>query len=168
MSKYTLKYPGNEIDTFLDDINNLSGIIVMWSGAIDNIPNGWVLCDGNNNTPDLRNRFIVGAGDEYHVSDLGGSANVTLTTAEIPSHKHTASAAASTDKASFDYHTTGGGSSSVGNSIVDEIRSSSTYGWKSVDISLDHTHTITVSNTGGGAAHENRPPYYALAYIMKI
>lgn len=51
-----------------------SGIITLWSGSIVSIPDGWVLCDGNNNTPDLRNRFVVGAGDTYDPEDTGGSA----------------------------------------------------------------------------------------------
>lgn len=49
------------------------GLIIIWSGAIVDIPAGWVLCDGNNGTPDLRNRFIIGAGDTYSVDDTGGS-----------------------------------------------------------------------------------------------
>lgn len=167
MSKYTLKYPGNEIDTFLDDINSLSGIIVMWSGAIDNIPNGWVLCDGNNNTPDLRNRFIVGAGEVYSIGNIGGSDNVTLTTAEIPSHTHKATIKENSDTTTFGYHTSGSDTYN-GNDVVDSISATVNYGWGSVKIPLDHTHTATIANAGEGAAHENRPPYYALAYIMKI
>lgn len=50
-----------------------SGIILLWSGAIGNIPSGYVICDGNNNTPDLRNQFIVGAGDTYAVDATGGN-----------------------------------------------------------------------------------------------
>lgn len=56
-----------------------SGIILIWSGAIVNIPAGFVLCDGNNGTPDLRNRFVVGAGDTYAVDDNGGSIQHTHT-----------------------------------------------------------------------------------------
>ncbi|MCK5603363.1 tail fiber protein, partial [Candidatus Pacearchaeota archaeon] len=52
-----------------------SGYIIMWSGAIADIPPGWVLCDGNNGTPDLRNRFIIAAGDTYAVDDTGGNVN---------------------------------------------------------------------------------------------
>lgn len=168
MAKYTLKYPGNEIDTFLDDINNLSGIIVMWSGAIDNIPNGWVLCDGNNNTPDLRNRFIVGAGEAYSIGNIGGSDNVTLTTAEIPSHTHKATTTATTGSASFSYVSERGepAIANVG-TVVTDIGSSK-YGSTTVNLDMDHTHTISVTASGNGAAHENRPPYYALAYIMKL
>ena len=55
------------------------GIIVIWSGALVAIPAGWLLCDGNNGTPDLRNRFIVGAGDTYDPDDTGGSTTHTHT-----------------------------------------------------------------------------------------
>lgn len=51
----------------------MRGMIVIWSGAIVDIPTGWILCDGNNGTPDLRNKFIVGAGDTYAVDAVGGS-----------------------------------------------------------------------------------------------
>lgn len=51
----------------------MTGAIVLWSGAIVDIPDGWVICDGNNGTPDLRDRFIVGAGDTYAVDAVGGA-----------------------------------------------------------------------------------------------
>jgi len=61
-----------------------SGIIVLWSGAIVNIPAGWVICDGINSTPDLRDKFIVGAGTTYNPADTGGAVNHNHTgTAEI-------------------------------------------------------------------------------------
>lgn len=52
-----------------------SGVILLWSGTINTIPAGFVLADGSNGTPDLRDRFIVGAGSTYAVDDTGGSAN---------------------------------------------------------------------------------------------
>ena len=52
-----------------------AGIIAIWSGSIVEIPSGWVICDGNNGTPDLRNRFVIGAGDTYAVGANGGAAN---------------------------------------------------------------------------------------------
>jgi hypothetical protein len=60
-----------------------SGAIMMWSGSIASIPAGWYLCDGTNGTPNLRDRFIVGAGSTYAVNATGGSADATL-----PSHTH--------------------------------------------------------------------------------
>ncbi|MBA7678089.1 hypothetical protein ES703_86360 [subsurface metagenome] len=55
--------------------NIMRGLIVLWSGAIVDIPTGWVLCDGNNGTPDLRDKFIVGAGNTYAVGAAGGNVN---------------------------------------------------------------------------------------------
>lgn len=118
-----------------------AGVIVMWSGSTASIPSGWVICDGNNSTPDLRNRFIVGAGSGYSVGDTGGADTVTLTTDQIPSHTHVYSRAASP----------GGGQDQAGSGSGDAV---------------NHSNQNT-SSTGGGQAHENRPPYYALAYIMK-
>ncbi len=69
----------------------LRGMIVMWSGAVATIPIGYALCDGDNGTPDLRNRFVVGAGSTYAVDATGGSADATL-----PSHTHTATTTVST------------------------------------------------------------------------
>jgi len=65
------------------------GVIVMWSGSIATIPSGWALCDGANGTPDLRDRFVVGAGSSYSVGATGGENIHTLTVAEMPSHNHT-------------------------------------------------------------------------------
>lgn len=71
------------------------GIISMWSGSIATIPSGWYLCDGSNNTPDLRDRFIIGAGGLKVPTTVGGSDRVTLTTANMPSHAHGATASIS-------------------------------------------------------------------------
>ena len=60
------------------------GAILMWSGATNAIPDGWALCDGNNGRPDLRDRYIVGAGNRHAVNATGGVANVTLTQAQLP------------------------------------------------------------------------------------
>lgn len=56
-----------------------AGMIVLWSGAIIDIPSGWVLCDGNNGTPDLRDRFVPGAGGSFNPGDSGGANNHTHT-----------------------------------------------------------------------------------------
>jgi hypothetical protein len=142
-----------------------AGIISMWSGSIASIPSGWVLCDGANSTPDLRDRFIVGAGSTYAVAATGGSANATL-----PSHNHTATSTV-TDPGHF--HVMLGGSGSI----------SDFFGGSGADFgcgfgSSDPSHTVasattgitvatTVSSSGTSATNANLPPYYALAYIMK-
>ena len=61
-----------------------AGLIAIWSGSTGSIPTGWVLCNGSNGTPDLRNNFVVGAGSTYAVGATGGSAN-----AVVVAHTHT-------------------------------------------------------------------------------
>jgi len=62
-----------------------AGMIMIWSGSVGSVPSGWVLCNGSNSTPDLRDKFVVGAGSTYAVGGTGGSANAT-----VVSHTHTA------------------------------------------------------------------------------
>jgi len=147
------------------------GAIIMWSGSINDIPVGWALCDGRNGTPDLRDRFIVGAGGSYNVGDTGGADTVTLTTNQIPRHDHgsgtlTAKTAGSHNhiflKADFESIRTGSEQQIWVRVFREEDHHTADAG--------EHTHTISgyTSYTGSGQAHENRPPYYALAYIMKL
>lgn len=65
----------------------MPGMIMLWRGAVVDIPAGWILCDGNNGTPDLRNKFVIGAGDTYNPDDVGG-ALTHLHTYTAPNHKH--------------------------------------------------------------------------------
>jgi len=65
-----------------------SGVILLWFGSVGTIPSGYVICDGNNSTPDLRNKFIVGAGDTYAVDAVGGNINHTHNFSAAP-HFHT-------------------------------------------------------------------------------
>lgn len=142
-----------------------SGLIVIWSGSIASIPSGWYLCNGSNGTPDLRDKWVLGAGSTYSVGASGGSAtnvstdtinvaNHQLTTAEMPSHRH---------------------------QFVDQ---------HCEDVAGDHNiysyrwcgtlyHTGDTSSTGSDSTHghsgssvtttgtENRPPSKCYAYIMK-
>lgn len=135
-----------------------AGVIVMWSGSIASIPSGWFLCDGTNGTPDLRNRFVVGAGDTYAVDATGGADSVTLTEAQMPSHTHTATV---TDPGHS--HTVSGATAqNNGGGTIAAGRSNT------VTTSVETTGiTVANSSRGGNQPHENRPPYYALAYIMK-
>ncbi len=125
----------------------VQGMIIMWNSTVATIPTGFVLCDGSNGTPDLRGRFVVGHhpnNNDYDINDTGGSESVTLTVAQMPSHKH---------DTTFDNkkYFPGGGSTSI---------SFGGAGGYPAD-------TFSMSNEGGGQSHENRPPYYALCYIMK-
>ena len=160
----------------------------MWSGASTAIPTGWLLCNGANNTPDLRDRFIVGAGNSYSVGSTGGEATHTLTVSEMPSHNHSATLDLSELSTSSDgghTHTVtrrtcsygpNFGSCSSGTAICsDDILtgSASDSATTTTSSASNHTHTISgtgsvsISNIGSGSAHENRPPYYALCFIMK-
>jgi microcystin-dependent protein len=143
-----------------------AGTIVMWSGSLASIPDGWVLCDGTNATPDLRDRFIVGAGNAYALDDTGGEATHTLTIAEMPSHNHGGSTA--TDGAHS--HTVRTREQAAGSLVAPQAHGTSTgafhdYGGFALSPGSAHSHAIQAQ--GGGTAHENRPPYYALAFIMK-
>jgi len=141
-----------------------SGGIIIWSGAANAIPSGFVICDGGNSTPDLRDRFVVGAGSSYGVDDTGGATSVTLTSNQIPAHGHAFSGSNThnhsfTGPATNPHNNTEWGQGDDG-SIAKYMTSLST---NNATISISGT----TSNTGGGASHENRPPYYALCYIMK-
>ncbi|MGY4689357.1 hypothetical protein [Salibacterium sp. K-3] len=140
-----------------------SGVITMWSGTYSNIPSGWNLCDGNNGTPDLQDRFILGASSESEIGDTGGSHEVTLTEAEMPSHGH--SGDTSTDGShdhSIDVSISGSTYDMVGGDAGGEYDRS-----EYTDSAGSHSHSLNINSAGGDQAHENRPAFYKLAFIMK-
>ena len=161
----------------------VTGMIILWYGNTGNIPTGFVLCDGNNSTPDLRDRFVVGAGSGYSPNNTGGSSSVTLSTSQLPSHNHSVSVSGTTSNKSLtgditkisECYNVAGGATGVftkkgtGNSPVTGAASNSPTAGVDFDASHDHTFTAsgTSGNQGSGVAIENRPPYYALCYIMK-
>jgi len=136
-----------------------SGCIILWSGASGSIPSGYYLCDGNNGTPDLRNRFIVGAGDTYSVNQTGGSADAIVVT-----HTHTATSVV-TDPGHTHSITTydqpGIGNSGGGGARVNA--QSATSGSNTTGITVATTN----ASAGTSGTNANLPPYYALCYIMK-
>lgn len=67
----------NDMRAFMQSFKK--GMIILWYGSIATIPKGWALCNGDNGTPDLRNRFVIAAGDGYDPDDTGGSMNHTHT-----------------------------------------------------------------------------------------
>jgi microcystin-dependent protein len=149
-----------------------AGVIVMWSGSIASIPVGWLLCDGTSGTPDLRSRFVVGAGSTYTVGATGGADTVTLTTAQIPSHTHSVTATGSTDTVGDHIHSINARANNLGGATgVSLYDGSGNIATRFTDPAGAHSHSVSVSGTaaatGGGGSHENRPPYFALAYIMK-
>ena len=122
----------------------VSGMIIMWNSTVASIPTGFVLCDGNNGTPDLRGRFVVGhhpSNGDYDVDDTGGEESVTLTVNQIPAHTHT---------------------------YVDQyVAINNGYRPWPANNNDCAARDVNSGSTGGGQSHENRPPYYALCYIMK-
>ena len=144
-----------------------AGVILLWSGSIGSIPSGWNLCDGTNGTPDLRNRFVVAAGDTYAVGATGGADSVTLDASQMPAHTHTFSGSTNTTGAHT--HTVAAGNSGGADNIITTGNARSNDTSYTTSSAGDHSHTFsgTTSSTGGGGSHENRPPYYALAYIQK-
>lgn len=176
------------------------GCIVMWSGSIATIPDKWRLCDGTNNTPDLRDKFVIGAR-----ADSSGSATTFVTGADtksggtkdaaVVSHSHTATSSANSSSSvsndtdswsgtlyASDSGLTGSGVFSNGgtnnNTFSDNSFSSTNNENSTVNASHTHTHnhtvtvttnvSTTVDSTGSTGTNANLPPYYSLAYIMKI
>ena len=146
----------------------VAGMIMLWSGSSATIPSGWLLCDGSNSTPDLRNRFVVGATSTYAVGATGGSANSTLV-----SHTHTATVATTslTGEITNQYVSGNsfGGTSGVfsqSNYDVDGDGGEGRPG-RTIFFNGSHSHTATISTEGSSGTNANLPPYYALCYIMK-
>ena len=143
-----------------------SGGIFLWSGSIGSIPAGYVLCNGSNGTPDLRDRFVVGAGSAYAVNATGGSADSV-----VPTHTHAATSTSTVTDPGHNHDTgnggqfatfTGSGGSGFtgsGNQFV------STTGTATTSITV--ATTTTNANAGVSGTNANLPPYYALCYIMK-
>lgn len=167
-----------------------TGVIVMWSGSIVSVPSGWYLCDGTNGTPDLRDRFIVGAGNTYSPGGTGGSKD-----AIVVSHTHSALSTFSGSPLAAHTHVVNdsghrhmmleGTPDFSGDQKVDRFDTLSNSATNQSTISGTQTATtgITLGSTSGGTpsgsvstsinstgsngANANLPPYYALAFIMK-
>ena len=133
----------------------VAGMIILWSGSSATIPTGWLLCDGSSSTPDLRNRFVVGATSTYAVNATGGSAD-----AIVVSHTHTATVTDPGHTHVWNYAAMTGTSPGAG---------SYSGGTGSTQVTVSNTTGITVANstTGSSGTNANLPPYYALCYIMK-
>ena len=190
-----------------------AGGIIMWSGAENAIPTGWVLCNGSNSTPDLRNRFVVGAGTGsiYSVGDTGGSNDATLVshshnvngnTNNTGDHSHSGntnntgdhSHSGNTNNTGDHAHrwgtddaigAAGGNANPDANGGQNWRAWTDTQGAHSHNLNTNnagsHSHNINTNNTGShshnvngntdsqgsSATGANRPPYYALCYIMK-
>lgn len=196
---YTNVYTKSQVDSKITAVQNSinaietvpKGVIVMWSGSTSNIPSGWRLCNGSNGTPNLRDRFVVGAGSAYNPGNTGGNNSITA----VPKHSHTFSA--TTNSAGSHGHggsvtvksggshthqvqqTNAGGSGDNNRRIVDYNGGSPNYKTSSagshshsatLSINSAGTHSHSVSGTtasSGNSSVDIRPKYYALCFIMK-
>ena len=161
-----------------------TGIIVMWNNTAASIPAGWQLCDGTNGTPDLRDKFIVGAGSTYAFGDTGGAASVTLTQATMPIHTHVLAGALTTGSAGGHTHTVtdpghahsyqqapssgqgvwyGGGLYSgytAAAYLPTTATTTSAATGININSALDHTHSLTLSGntqSAGGTSGTTQP-----------
>ena len=159
----------------------VSGMIILWSGTIASIPTGFVLCDGQNNTPDLRDKFIIGAREdnsgvaksniEGSLTQSGGSKD-----AIIVSHDHTVNHnhgfTTGSDGAHSHSYTRFSGTARVDNDETHQRLNGSTSDTTGSAGSHSHSGTTnnsnpTTSSSGSSSSNANLPPYFALAYIMK-
>ena len=131
------------------------GSVIPWYGSLDDIPDGFALCNSQNGTPNLTDRFIVGAGNTYTLGSIGGEAAHTLTVDEMPSHSH---AQATNNGIEQDY------GREVGYNLHQYFGNIPAQGYDYQDMA----GPIPTSITGGNQPHENRPPYCALYFIMKL
>jgi len=150
-----------------------SGAIILWYGSIASIPTGWYLCDGANGTPDLRNKFVIGANaDDVGAAktNITGSATQTGGTkdAVVVSHTHTLTDPGHLHAMNAD-----------GRAVAKRRGSDATIDGVSTRAAAEdadysgsqntgtQTTGITMSTDGVSGTNQNLPPYYALAYIMK-
>jgi microcystin-dependent protein len=139
-----------------------------------------VLCNGNNGTPDLRDRFIVGAGTTYAVNATGGSTDAivvshthTGSTASAGDHSHFVASSSAASARQFTTNVTSGNYVSAQNGesgLNESYNLSATDSVSNIGLSSTagaHTHTVTINSAGASGTNANLPPYYALCYIMK-
>ena len=128
------------------------GGIILWSGSVASIPAGWLLCNGAYSTPNLADRFILGAGNLYAPAAAGGSTDLV-----VPSHTHTIVDPGHVH--SYPHSTSGTASPA-------DVPSTAGVG---ASLAIDSAVTnVTVASAGVSPTNANMPPYYALCYIIKV
>ena len=158
------------------------GTILSWYGKTSDIPDGFAICDGTKGTPDLRNRFLVGAGSNYALGDTGGEDQVTLTGTQIGNHYHYIGSSSLDDYGYISFISAGTSShyfasmTRYTNALYPSLPLYSCQPRAELNLesrlnsSIYRSSLLTSFAIGTAAqeAHENRPPYYALYYIMKL
>jgi hypothetical protein len=161
-------YAWDKVNAFIAPAGIPDGGIIMWSGAIDAVPEGFALCDGNNGTPNLIGRFIVGAGATYAVGATGGSANAVVVSHSHGMGAHTHPVNDPGHSHSSPYPKTGFAGTG-GDAIGGESRDP--YNWNvnpsGTGITIGAA-TGDTSSAGEDGTNKNLPPYFALAFIMKV
>lgn len=159
-STNTLKV-GNIIDSSGNASAFVTGMIILWYGDTGNIPGGWVLCNGQNSTPDLRDRFVIGAGNNFTAGNTGGNNSLTLSEANLPSHRH------------FVVSNSLGGQNRTNSNVSanNQVRKGTGAGNLYESYNLASTGSDAAagrsSAVGSGTPFDNKPSYHALCYIMK-
>ena len=152
------------------------GAIIMWSNYNSNpIPSSYALCDGTAGTPDLRGRFILSSGTappltSRSIGQTGGIETVTLNISQIPSHNHNVSGSTSQDGDHFHTSNVLNSSQYQTGSLIGAFSGYNVFQDVNTNNAGTHHHTMNFDSgtTGGGQSHENMPPFYVLAYIMRI
>jgi hypothetical protein len=139
-----------------------SGVITLWSGSIVSIPSGWLICDGTSGTPDLRNRFVVGAGSTYAVAATGGSADAITV-----SHTHTATSTVTDPGHNHGLVSSAFPDTFNSSQVAAGVQVTGQFGARNFIQTTGVTVATTNASTGASGTNANLPPYYALAYIMK-
>jgi microcystin-dependent protein len=145
-----------------------AGVIAMWSGSLNDIPDGWVVCDGTNGTPDLRDKFIVGSGREYPQNATGGSAQVKLNMSYIPAHAHSRNSAGTQEAPVVGriLKAKAGESSNCALELKDAFTTA--YSGNKTVYEIPEYHNKTgPAGSSDPTPIDIRPPYYALAFIMR-
>ncbi|NBX50594.1 hypothetical protein EBT25_11815 [bacterium] len=168
---------------------NFVGIIVPFGGS--NAPLGWLICNGQSvsrttysalfqvigtihgsvdsssfNVPDLRNRFLVGAGLAYSVASIGGSSNQTLTSSNLPPHTHSGITASNGD---HQHSTTAADNGGTNDGTTAQSGGGATSSGYATGFNGNHAHTFTTdSGPGTSTPFSIMPPYYAISYIIKF
>ena len=146
------------------------GGIILWSGSTGTIPTGWALCNGSNGTPNLQDRFVVGAGSGYAVDATGGSNTASIETTNLPSHTHGSGSYSASDAGA---HTHPYSAHTNTTSLDNDEGNSCVYpSWNGLHTGSAgaHNHSIsgTSGSTGSATPFDIIPKYYALAFIQRI
>lgn len=133
------------------------GTILPYVGDLNKIPHGWALCDGTNGTPNLCDRFIVGAGLSYNCGNIGGENEHVLTKDNIPPLNISTSGFFVPGVSSWALNIYYGHGSTYHVSMD-----------SGTGVTIYHEPFSSLTTDGGYKPIENRPPYYAVYYIMRI